>query len=366
MERSKLLPVDSFAFEGAVTACEPFGNGHINDTYRVLTQTADGMKQTYVLQRINGTVFPHPRQVMENIRRVTDFLKEELTGEGRDPQRETLTVISTKDGDCCIETADGSVWRAYRFIENAVALERPETPRDFYQSAVAFGRFQQQLRDYPVETLHETIPDFHNTPKRYNAFEAALAQDVCGRAASVQEECAFVRERQAFYSVLEEAYRAGTLPRRVTHNDTKLNNVMLDAVTREPVCVLDLDTVMPGYSVTDFGDSIRFGACTAAEDEPDLSRVHLDIDLFRVYTEGYLAGCGGALTPGELALLPEGALLMTLECGMRFLTDYLMGDTYFKTAYPTHNLVRCRTQLRLAREMEQALPQLHRIVEECC
>lgn len=283
---------------------------------------------------------------MSNIMGVTTFLRNKIIDAGGDPERETLNVIKTKDGKGYYIDGYGNFWRSFVFIADAVSLELPEDDNDFYQSAIAFGNFQRQLGTYPAEELYETIPDFHNTPIRYKNFLTSLERNASGRADNARAEIEFVKSRRAFTSILEENNKKGLLPKRVTHNDTKMNNVMLDKDTREPVCVVDLDTVMPGYSVNDFGDSIRFGASTAAEDERDLDKVHFDIGLFETYTRGFLKGCGGTLTQNEIMLLPEGAKMMTLECGMRFLTDYIDGDVYFKTDSEDHNLVRCRTQLK--------------------
>lgn len=336
----------------------PYGNGHINDTF-LLTCEENGAPRRYILQTVNTNVFKKPEQVMRNIEKVIGFLRERVC----DPHG-VMTLIPTRSGASYYIDGDGRCWRVYDFIENSVCLEHPESAEDFRQCAVAFGRFQHDLGDFPADSLYETIPDFHNTPSRYRDFLAAVERDACGRADGVREEIAFLRERADFYSVLYDAHRAGRLPLRVTHNDTKSNNVMLDGTTRKALCVIDLDTIMPGFSVTDFGDAIRFGASTAAEDERDLARVSLDLDMFDIYTAGYLEGCGGQLGASEIMLCPEGAKMMTLECGMRFLADYLDGDTYFKTAYAEHNLVRCRTQLKLAADMEVKWDEMKRIVQK--
>ena len=254
----------------------------------------------------------------------------------------------------------------YRFISNAVSYDAVRSPGDFYESALAFGTFQSLLSDYPAETLHETIPDFHNTPKRFADFCQAVNKDVMGRVALARKEIDFLMEREQELSVLTDLQKAGELPLRVTHNDTKLNNVMLDAKTGKGVCVIDLDTVMPGLSVNDFGDSIRFGANTAAEDETDLSKVSLDLGLYEQYVNGFLKGCQGSLTKKELEMLPMGAKMMTMECGMRFLADYLSGDTYFRIHKEHHNLDRCRTQLALTADMERKWEQMKEIVSRVC
>lgn len=355
--------IQNFNFLGTLIDLRPFGNGHINDTFLVCFRF-EGKIRKYILQRINGSVFKKPEQVMANILSVTSFLRNDIIKNGGDPERETLNVIKTKDEKGFYIDGYGNYWRAFVFIGDAVSLDLPEDENDFYQSAVAFGSFQRRLGNYPAETLFETIPDFHNTPVRYENFLKSLEKNASGRADTALAEIEFVKARKDFTYVLEDAYKKGELPKRVTHNDTKINNVMLDKDTREPVCVVDLDTIMPGYSVNDFGDSIRFGASTAAEDERDLSKVHFDIHLFDTYTRGFLKGCGGTLTESEIMLLPEGAKMMTLECGMRFLTDYIDGDIYFKTAYEDHNLVRCRTQFKLVEEMEQQWDEMKKIVSK--
>ena len=328
---------------GEVTVC-PHGNGHINDTYLV-TVTSGSVSQRYILQRMNHSVFPNPLQLMHNITAVTDHLRK--NGNGRQ-----LQVILTKTGESFYQ-AGGEGWRVYTFIENALSLEAPEGLEDCFQAAYAFGSFQRQLSTFPASDLYEVIPNFHNTPDRYFHFLEAVEKDACNRLNTALPETEFIRARCDFYSLLESRHENGRLPLRVTHNDTKLNNVLLDRNTRKPLCVIDLDTVMPGYAVNDFGDLVRFGANTAAEDEQNLDLVHFDLAAYRSFAEGFIQGCDGALTDDELELLPYAAKMMTIECGMRFLTDYLNGDTYFKTKYDTHNLVRCRTQLRLVAEMEE-------------
>ncbi len=352
--------IAQFQTKGTFLSCEPYGNGHINDTFLVIFEE-EGNEIWYILQALNTNVFKKPEQVMSNIEKVTEWLQKTAA----DP-REVLHLVRTKDGAAYYADETGAFFRMYDFVTDSLCLDRPENARDFYESAVAFGRFQKALSEFPAETLFETIPDFHNTPKRYADFCKAVEEDVCGRAAGVQEEIAFIKARADFYGVLLDACKAGELKLRVSHNDTKSNNVMLDAKTRTALCVIDLDTIMPGFSVTDFGDSIRFGANTAAEDEKDLSKVTLDIALFETYTEGFLNGCGGKLPAEEIMLLPEGAKMMTIECGMRFLADYLQGDIYFKTARPEHNLDRARTQIKLVSEMEEHWDELKAIVKKYC
>ena len=290
---------------------------------------------------------------MENILNVTSYLRKEIERTGGDPKRETLTVVLTKDGKSYFTDEDGGKWRVYEFIEGAQTFDAVESDEDFYQSAVAFGKFQAMLANFPADTLHETIPQFHDTAKRYRDFEKAVEADVKGRAAKVEKEIAFVREHSGEVSMLHDMLAKGELPLRVTHNDTKLNNIMIDADSHKAICVIDLDTVMPGLAMNDFGDAIRFGANTAAEDEPDTSKVSLSLKLFEIYVKGFLEGCGGRLTENEIKALPMGAKMMTLECGMRFLADYLEGDVYFKTSREDHNLDRCRTQFALVADMEK-------------
>lgn len=349
--------IDAFAFDSPMEQLEPFGGGHINDT--LLLTTAKGTQ--YILQKINTNVFKNPDELMTNIFSVTEYLKKRLVECGGSPNRETLTFIRTRDGQNYYTGKEGA-WRAYRFQSGLMALNAARTPKDFYESGRAFGKFQALLKDYPAESLCETIPDFHNTPVRIQQLRDAVEQDLAGRAASVREEISFVLDRAASTHIIMDLQKEGVLPIRVTHNDTKLNNVLLDPETGEGVCVIDLDTVMPGQAVLDFGDAIRFGASTAAEDEKDLSKVELDLELFEAFAKGYLEGCNGALLPAEKDMMPTGAWMITLENGARFLADYLNGDVYYKTAYPEHNLVRARTHFKLVREMEAKQDQMQAIV----
>ncbi|MFV0411964.1 MAG: phosphotransferase enzyme family protein [Oscillospiraceae bacterium] len=351
-------------FAGAIAGALRYGQGHINDTFCVYTQTPEGDCARYILQRINTNVFTNPQKLMENIAGITDYLRAAVAAEGGDPDRETMTVLRTKEGKLFYTDAEGGAWRCYLFVEGTVCLQTVQNPKDFYQSARAFGKFQQRLAGYPAATLHETIANFHNTPKRYEAFEKALAEDALGRAADVQAEIEFVKARRQDCGVLAGLLESGRLPLRVTHNDTKLNNVLIDKATGEGICVIDLDTVMPGLSLYDFGDSIRFGANHSAEDEQDLSKVNFSFSLYKTYTEGFLSEAGKALTPKELECLPWGAKLMTLECGIRFLTDYLVGDTYFKIHYPQQNVYRCRTQFKLVQDMEAQWQPMHEAVQQ--
>ncbi len=345
-----------FALDSEPLTAEPYGCGHINTTYCVYAA-----EKRYILQRINDHVFPNVEGLMNNIQRVTAMLREQVLAAGGDPDRECLQIIPTKDGRSYLTREDG-YYRMYVFVERTLSLQVVENPVHFYYSALAFGRFQKQLASFPAETLCEVIPNFHNTASRYAAFEAAVARDAKGRAADLAQEIAFVRERKADTEKVVALLESGELPLRVTHNDTKLNNVLLDDETGKPMAVIDLDTVMPGSALYDFGDSIRFGSNPAAEDEKDLSKVFCRLDLFEEFTKGYLEACGDSLTATEKELLPFGAYLMTLECGIRFLTDYLDGDTYFRIHYPDQNLDRCRTQFALAADITNKMDELKAIV----
>ncbi len=357
--------VHLFAFEGTIRDVKPFGCGHINDTYCVTCDRAEKPPVRYILQRINHHVFKNINALMENVFNVTEYLRQAVIDAGGDPSRECLVIIQTKSGRMDYIDADGYCWRAFNFIENAICFERVGKAEHFYYSGCAFGKFQRLLKDYPSETLNETIPNFHNTPVRYETFERAVAENKSGRVSEVADEIAFVRARRDQMGVLVDLLDQGELPLRVTHNDTKLNNVMLDDIVGTPVCVIDLDTVMPGLTLYDFGDSIRFGANRAAEDEKDLSKVYCDLELFRQYTKGYLEECISMLTDNEIRLLAFSARLMTLECGMRFLTDHIDGDLYFKIHRPEHNLDRCRTQFKMVADMENKADEMERIVQEC-
>lgn len=356
--------IENIAFQGTYLEHEPYGNGHINDTFVAWFKKEDGAKIRYILQRMNHITFKEPEKLMENIVGITRFIRKKVESYHGDVNRETMNVIPAKDGKSYYKDSIGSYWRAYIFIEDAITFDLVEKPEDFYASAVAFGYFQQQLVDYPASTLHETIPDFHNTPVRFETFKKAINEDVLGRKKEVQPEIDFVLKREEFMHTLMDSYATGKLPLKVTHNDTKLNNVMIDKKTGKGICVIDLDTVMPGFSVNDFGDSIRFGASTGAEDEPDLSKVNFDLSLYEVYTKGFLEGCNGSLSETELDMLPVGAKMMTLECGMRFLTDYLQGDTYFRIHRKGHNLDRARTQFKLVADMEKNWDAMYEIVNK--
>ena len=351
----------AYDFPATLLGAVRYGQGHINDTFCVLCQPQEGDCIRFVLQGLSSAAFPHPEELMENFIGITSYLREKVGAAGGDPARETLSLVKTRDGKDFYTDSNGKVWRLTPFIEDTDCFQSA-TPELFEASARAFGRFQYLLQDYPAETLHETIPHFHDTEDRFRKFQAALDADKLGRAKDIPDEIQFVLDRKADCSVALEALRSGKLPLRVTHNDTKLNNILIDRTTHEGICVIDLDTTMPGLSINDFGDSIRFGANHSREDEKDLSKVNFDIELYEVYTRGFLEGAQGGLTPAELEYLPWGARLMTLECGIRFLTDYLDGDHYFHIHYPEQNLDRCRTQFKLVKDMEEQFADMAAVV----
>jgi len=345
---------DHFQLTGKVITCEPYGEGHINSTYMLVCDNG----KRYILQKVNGHVFRNGKALMENVIAVTQYISTKISEE-----RQCLHLIPTCDGILYYVDENGEYWRVYDFIEDAICLQAPETQNDFYESAMAFGAFQKQLADFPADTLAETIPAFHNTPNRYKNFLNAVKNDSRGRVSECRYEIDEYLKRAADANILQDLLTSGMLPLRVTHNDTKLNNVMLDMQTRKALCVIDLDTVMPGLMAYDFGDSIRFGAATAKEDEKDLSKMTIDLELFRTYTKGYMTACPD-MTDAEVDSLRWGAKLMTLECGVRFLTDYLEGDVYFSIHYPQQNLDRARTQLKLVMEMEKNWEAMGTIVNE--
>lgn len=351
-----------FHYNGELIDHSAYGSGHINDTFLLQFRQPDGTIEKQILQRVNNSVFKNPVEVMENIQGVTAFLRRKIVENGGNPDRETLNLRTAEDGRCYYLDQDGNYWRSFGFISGATCYDKVENKEHFYQSAVAFGNFQCLLADYPAQTLHETIVGFHDTAARFETFCQAVKDDVCGRASQAEKEIRFAMDHQDTACVFGDLLKAGRLPLRVTHNDTKLNNIMIDDHTGKAVCIIDLDTVMPGLAMNDFGDSIRFGASTAAEDERDLSKVSCDMDLFDLYAKGFIEGCAGKLSSLEISLLPMGAKVMTYECGIRFLTDYLQGDTYFKIHREGHNLDRCRTQFRLVEDMEQKWDTMENII----
>lgn len=355
----------SFDLYGRVLDVARYGCGHINDTFLVTTRKeTSGHERRYILQRLSPVAFHQPAQVMENIAKVTEYLKKIILARGGDPDRETLIVIPARAGENYVLDEDGACWRMYMFVEDSVTCQQAENEDVFRESARAFGAFQRDLADYPASTLHETIPNFHHTASRFAALEEAIREDRAGRAQQVQDEIAFALKRKERTTALLDRLEKGELPLRVTHNDTKLNNVLMDAKTGRGMCVVDLDTVMPGLCAYDFGDAIRFGANTAAEDEADASKIHFSLSMFRAYCEGYLGEVGGMLTQEEIRTLPLGAWMMTYEVGIRFLTDYLNGDVYFHVAYPEHNLVRARNQFTLLADMERQEDDMQAVVAQ--
>lgn len=361
-KEQKAEAISNFPFVGTLLSDDSYGSGHINDTFLLVFDIMGMGRMKVILQRMNKDIFTEPVQLMENILGVTSYLRKKIEENGGDSERETLNVIPAKDGKPYYVDSKEDYWRAYKFITDATSYDQVEKPDDFYQSAVAFGNFQRLLADYPAETLHETIKGFHNTKARFATFKQVVEADIMGRAKEVEKEIQFVLEREDVADYFCDMLEKGELPLRVTHNDTKLNNIMIDNVSGKGICVIDLDTVMPGLAMNDFGDSIRFGASTAAEDEQDLSKVTCSMELFDLYAKGFIEGCAGKLTEKEIALMPMGAKTMTFECGMRFLTDYLQGDTYFKIHREKHNLDRCRTQFKLVEDMEQKWETMQQII----
>ena len=343
-----------FAIEGSVASCERYGNGHINETFLVTSQSG----RRYILQRINRGIFKDVPALMRNIAAVTDY----LARRSGDPRR-SLHLVPARSGERFLQDESGEYWRLYDFVTDSLCLDAAETKEDFYQSALGFGEFQRTLADFPASELSEVLPRFHDTPDRYRQLREAMERDPLGRLRGVRAEVDFALEREEAAGELMRLLAAGELPLRVTHNDTKLNNVLLDAATRKALCVIDLDTVMPGLTAFDFGDSIRFGAATAPEDTRDLDRMEMSLELYRTFADGFLSACGTALSPAERRSLPLGAKLMTLECGVRFLADYISGDVYFRIHRPDHNLDRCRTQFKLVADMEKKAERMLEIVE---
>ena len=335
----------------------PYGTGHINGTFSVEVPRL-------LLQRINTDVFKNPDELMENIETVTEFLREKINAAGGDPERETLRIIKTVDGKNYYRDEENNVYRMYRFVENTKIIESEKTYEDLYEAGKGFGHFQKMLSDFPVDKLHETIPDFHYTPKRVEALKTAIVEDKAGRAALIEAEIAFALEHATMADVVVTGIERGEIPVRVTHNDTKIDNILFDKESGEAICVIDLDTVMPGSMLYDFGDALRMGASTGAEDEVDLSKVQFDTEAFRAFAKGYLEEMKEDLTELEMELLPFSAKLLTYECGIRFLTDYLNGDTYFRIHRENHNLDRARNQFKLVREIIEKEEILKGIVEE--
>jgi aminoglycoside phosphotransferase (APT) family kinase protein len=349
--------VREFEIGGEFKSATPCGSGHINDSYCAVVNHS-GVPARWILQRINHHIFKDPAALMENIQRVTRHLAAQVAGEA-DGSRRALTLIPARNGQAWHVDADGNHWRAYRFIEKATTYDTVRTTAQAFQAAKAFGHFQKLLVDLPAPRLHDTIPDFHHTPNRFMALEKAVAADSSGRAIEARREIDFALARKSITGVLLDA----NLPERVTHNDTKFNNVMLDDETGEGICVIDLDTVMPGLAPYDFGDMVRSTTSTAEEDERDLSKVAMQFPMFEALVRGYLSSAGGFLTRTEKQLLAFSGKLITFEIGVRFLTDFLLGDTYFKVHREGHNLDRCRTQFKMLESIEQQEEHMERLVE---
>ena len=357
----KIIP--HFSFEGEYVGAEVCTDGHINDTFFLDYLSGDSMRR-YVLQCINHHVFRRPEEVMKNIEAVTEHLRKKIKEQKGDPDRETMRVVRTMQGRSFFRSPQGEYWRAYHFIEGARTYQKVENPLHFYHAGRTFGQFQHLLSDFPADSLYETIDRFHDTRKRLNDLVQVIEANPAGRVADVQREIDFILERAEETGVIVDLLQSGEIPLRVTHNDTKLNNVMFDQVTGEGICVLDLDTVMPGSALYDFGDSIRFGASTAREDETDLERVALDLKLFAAFSSGYLSMVKEFLHSAEIGHLVFAVKLITLEIGMRFLTDYLDGDRYFRVEHPRHNLDRARAQLKLVADVEAKTSEMERIIQD--
>ena len=345
-----------FQIAGEFLTAQPYGSGHINDTFAA-TYRQNGREVRYIFQRINHVVFKNPVALMENVQRVTAHLRAKLAGQP-DIDRRTLTVIPARDGLAYHRDDAGNYWRVYIFIEKAKTYDTVESPAQAFAAAQAFGRFQKLLTDLPAPRLHDTIPDFHHTPKRFAALERALAADAHNRAHLAKAEIAFALAHKPMTGVLIDA----GLPERITHNDTKFNNVMLDDATGDGICVIDLDTVMPGLALYDFGDQVRTTTSPAKEDERDLSKVGLQFSMFEALVRGYLSEAGEFLTPAERGYLAFSGKLITFTIGLRFLTDFLSGDVYFKIHREGHNLDRCRTQFRLVESIEQQEDRMNKLV----
>jgi hypothetical protein len=353
---------EQFRIYGDYIVGVPFGCGHINDTYQI-TYDQGGIRLHYALQRINHNVFKHPTKVMDNMARVTRHLLAKIHALNMETRKRTIRLLETREGLPYVVDAEGYHWRAYIFIENARTYDILESEDQAYRAARTFGQFQCDLVDLPGGRLHETIPDFHHTPKRIDALERAVKADRCGRAKKVAREVDFVMERREEAGLLIKLNSEGQLPERITHNDTKLNNVLIDDFSGEGICVIDLDTVMPGLALYDFGDMVRSGTSPAAEDEQDLTKVFMQFNMFEALLRGYLDGAGNFLTPVERELLPFSGKLITLEIGTRFLADFIEGDIYFKTGREAHNLDRARAQFKLVESIEAQFDRMHELLK---
>lgn len=357
-EKDIITSAGHFDIEGNVVHLEECHNGHINRTYFLTYDTG----KRYVMQMVNTSIFKKPDEVMENIVGVTEHIRRGYEAKGIDSERRTLRVIWTKSGKWGHVDRRGIYWRMYDFVEDAECYMKVESAEMFEKVGFAFGQFQRQLADFNASALHESIPNFHNTEWRYANLQKAIEENKSGRAHLIPDDIRFALDRKHITSFINESIANGSLQLRVTHNDTKLNNIMIDRESGEGICVIDLDTVMPGSVLADFGDSIRFGASSAAEDETDLDKVYCRLDMFEAYAKGFIQGLEGSLSESEIRALPMGALILTYETGIRFLSDYLDGDVYFRTEYPDHNLDRARNQFKLVADMEKKMDEMNAIV----
>lgn len=355
--------VKSFDIEGNFKAYNSFGNGHINDTYALTFKQGNSIRR-YILQRMNESVFPNIDDLMNNIVKVCDYLKDIALKRGEDPERKCMSIIKTRDGKYYYTASNGEKWRCMVLIEGTEAYQIAVDTGVFEATGKAFGEFINFLQDFPVHELKVVIPNFHNTTSRFRAFTKALKANPCKRRRYCRDEIKFCLDREDNCARIVDMLASGEMPLRVTHNDTKINNILMDSNTGDAVCVIDLDTIMPGSIVYDFGDGIRSGCNTALEDEKDLSKVHFNMEMFEYFTKGFIDGMGKNLLEVEKDNLAYGAILITFECGMRFLTDYLNGDKYFKTDYGNHNLIRARTQFKLVKDMENSLEEMNNIVNK--
>jgi hypothetical protein len=351
-----------FAIEGKLTSAEEIETGHINSTWRVVFEAEEGQRRRYILQRINATVFENPMAVMKNVERVTRHINDRVMRTKKDLSGQTLALYPGRDGRSWVLDEDGGIWRCYNFIEGCRTYDVVENEGQAYQAARAFGAFQDLVSDLLSDELVETIPGFHDTRVRYDRLMAVLEEDPCDRAAEVAGEIAFIREREGDVDRVLRPLNDGEIPLRITHNDTKINNVMIDEKSDEAVCVIDLDTVMPGSVLYDFGDLVRTAVSPAEEDERDLSKIEVRMPVFEALVEGYMSSASGFLNERELELLAFSSQLITLEVAMRFLTDHLEGDRYFKIHHEGHNLERCRAQLRLVGLLEEKMGEMEEVV----